>query len=356
MDRLGAATGALRPQQPRSGRWTAAIALCVALAGAITAVSLLALMFGPPDISAGSVVSSLFQPGSDSRVDFFVRELRLPRIFVGLLAGGMLGLAGVLLQDSLRNPLAGPELLGVSVGASMVVAFVVVFGYVAHIAPALLPVLTMVAGLAVGIVVTTAGRVLRDTVRMILVGTALASFFGAVTLGIIALTPDGGGARVGAIYRFMSGSLSTAWWPDLTTMLPWAIVAVPIALLTGRILNVLQLGDDLAEGLGLRVVRTRVLIFALATALVAPVVAVAGPISFIALVSPHIARRALQTTDSHKVLLVAMLIGATLVAVADLVGRAILRPIEVPVGLLTALVGGPVLIFLVRRTLAARTS
>jgi iron complex transport system permease protein len=182
-----------------------------------------------------------------------------------------------------------------------------------------------------------------------LIGAAATSFCGAVVLGIVSLTPSGSGVQVKDIYRFMAGDLAAADWQSVRILLPWAALLVPLWAFGGRTLNLLQLGDDVAAALGLHVRRARVLLFAAAIALTAPVVAVAGPIGFVALFAPHVARQLLGSSDSARVLALSASIGALMMAVADLAARLAVSPAELPVGLWTALIGGPSLLVLLQR-------
>jgi iron complex transport system permease protein len=137
-------------------------------------------------------------------------------------------------------------------------------------------------------------------------------------------------------------------------VLPWLAVALPAALFFGRPLNLLQLGDDMAEGLGLPVFRTRALIFTVAIALNAAVVAVCGPIGFVALIAPHMVRGLLQTSDARQVLPISALLGALLLTGSDLLARELFNPAELPVGLVTVVIGSPIALFLLRRLIGKR--
>jgi iron complex transport system permease protein len=303
-----------------------------------------ALMLGTPVVGFDELRQILFEAGGGRVARLVVTELRVPRLLLGLLAGAALALSGVLLQDSLRNPLAGPELLGVSAGASAVVAAVVVFRL--PVALGLTPWLALAGGFAGGSVVLLAMQRVRSPARIILVGAAMTALLNAVVITIVSL---GQPNDVAVIYLFLLGSLAGRTWNYVQMVLPWLIVGVPLALLCGRALNLLQLGDEIAEGLGLKVLRTRFLIALLSAGLVAAVVAVCGPIGFIALLAPHLTRRLLGTTDARQVLPVAALLGAALLVTADLLARLALAPIEIPVGVWTTLIGGPLLLILLRR-------
>jgi iron complex transport system permease protein len=235
-------------------------------------------------------------------------------------------------------------LLGVSTGASLVVAVVVIFSLPVPFAA--LPWLAFGGGLLSGFVILLATRLTRDPVRMILIGAALAAFMGSLITVCVTLGKPG---DVQTLYRFLVGSMTGRDWAALQLVLPWLAIGIPLALLFARPLNLLHLGDDVAEGLGLPVFRTRMLIFLVAIAMEAAVVAVCGPIGFVSLIAPHMTRRLLRTPDARYVLPIAALLGAVLLLAADLLARELLRPAELPVGLITVAFGSPVALALLRR-------
>lgn len=336
----------LRPLSTRSGVrrrlcwWSAALGL--ALAG----VGLATILFGIPDLTIADLREVLGGGGTELE-RLGVYHLRAPRFVLACLGGAALGLAGASMQDCLGNPLAGPELLGISSGAATVAAAVIVFN--PSIPGFAVPWLTLAGGLLSAVVVlgvmARMGKPSSSAV-LVLVGAALsAAFGGLVTL----LSVLGDQQDFGAISRFLSGGLAGIGWPGVRRVLPWFALGIPAALVLGRPLNLLQAGDDIAESKGLHVVRARLLILGLGSALTAAVVSVAGAISFVALAAPHVARRLLGTNDARMVLPVAALVGALQLSAADLAARLVFSPVEVSVGFWTALSGGPVLLFVLRR-------
>ena len=343
--------------------------LVMALAGVLAA----SLTSGDVDLSTQQVLRVLFIPrdavGDAERLPILIRpfvdesalesgdrlahivvhNLRLPRALLGMLAGASLALAGVMLQDTLRNPLAEPGILGVSSGAVVLVAIVTVFKI--PIAYSVMPLLALLGGLAAGSLLLVAASLKTDPVRLVLIGAAMTAFLNAVVIIAISI---GEPFDIQLLYRFMVGSLANRTWESVHQVLPWVVVGIPLALMTARALNLLQLGDEVAEALGLAVVRARMVIFVISIGLVAAVVSVAGPISFISLLAPHGARRLLRTTDARLVLPVAALSGALLLTAADLFAHTVLAPVELPVGIFTTLFGGPVLLILIRRELGKR--
>lgn len=326
----------------RSGR---AIVLAVCLVLALFGLMLVGLMLGTPQLRVPDLLT-IANGGGSRLARIVVMELRLPRVLLGAMAGAMLALAGTLLQDSMRNALAGPELLGVSSGASVVMASVTIF----HLPVPwnLYPIAALAGGMAAGAVVLLSMRRMGDSVRLILMGVSVGALLYAAIIAIVSL---GDQNDVGILYLYLLGSLANRTWDYVNLVWPWAVVCIPLALLMARPINLLQLGDDMAEGLGLHVVRWRLLIVILSAALVAAVVAVAGPIGYVALAAPHMARRTLRTPDARQVLPISMLMGAVLLVGADLLAKNLFDPLELPVGIWTTVIGGPVLLFLLRRQL-----
>lgn len=317
---------------------------------ALAATGVLALMIGITQIAPREVLTILFTEGGERVPRIVIWEVRLPRFLLGALAGMALAVSGAMLQDALNNELAAPGLLGVSSGASLVVAVVVIFNVA--IPPGTLPLFALAGGLGAGVIILLATRLTRDPMRMILIGAALAALFGALITVVVVL---GEPEELRALYAWLVGSLIGRDWQHVWLALPWIAVALPVALLFGRPLNLLQLGDDMAEGLGLPVFRTRALIFTVAIALNAAVVAVCGPIGFVALVAPHMVRGLLRTSDARQVLPMSALLGALLLTGSDLLARELFSPAELPVGLVTVVIGSPIALFLLRRLIGRRS-
>lgn len=316
------------------------------IASLCAVVAVASLMQGTPDLSVGEVLEALFGSGpSEGNQEFIVRNLRLPRVIGAVVAGAMLGASGAVMQDTLRNPLAGPELIGVSAGASLAVATIVAFRL--PLPGIALPIAALAAGLVTGTVILSLVSLKSNPMRMLLVGAAFTALLNALVIAVITLAPNFGGVSV--IYRFLVGSLSDVQWDEVRLVAPWTITLLGVFLLSGRPLNILKLGDEVAEGLGVGVRRTRAVLFAAAVLLVAPVIAVAGPIGFIALVSPHIVRRLLRTSDARIVVPLSAVIGAILVLSADMAARLALHPHEIAVGLWTVALGAPALLVLMQR-------
>jgi iron complex transport system permease protein len=341
-DDLVDAEVALATLPRRPGRLLVVLAVTLVVTAVVAVYN---LTQGEPTLSLHATWDALWGgPGATEVQSFIVREIRLPRIVLSLLAGAALALAGVIMQDSLRNPIADPSLLGISQSAALVVSLVVLFPDT--VPDFSTPFLCLFAGLATGAILVALARSIRDPVRLILIGFVLAMFYSTLTEIVTLLAPQDGANALSQFYRFEIGSVSGATWARLEGVWPWFLIAFPLSLLTARALNLLQLGDDVAAGLGMRVTRTRLIVLFIAVLLVAPAVSVAGPIAFVALMSPHIARFTLRTTNALVVLPASAAIGALTVLLADTAGRLLFFPVEVPAGLWTVVVIGPAAIWL----------
>ncbi|MGN6721202.1 MAG: FecCD family ABC transporter permease [Marmoricola sp.] len=306
------------------------------------------LLDGDPRISMGTLIRALTGQGSHDTGIYLVRQVRLPRLLLALLAGIALGLAGVVLQYTLRNPIADPGILGLSQASSLVVAVSVLFpGALPHL---MLPVACIVAGLGASAILVVLAKSIRDPVRLLLVGVVLASLGATLTSAVIVLLPLDRAVGLGQFFGFTAGTIASASWSQIALVAPWLVVAIPAALLSGRPLNLLQLGDDMAIGRGMRVTRARALLLTCACLLVAPVVAVVGPISFVALLSPHVAKVVLRTSNAHLILPASAMVGAIVLLLADTAGRLLFFPTEIPAGIWTIVVVGPMAVILARRS------
>lgn len=326
----------------------AGAARVAALAGALGLVvmtGLASLAVGSRAIPPADVLRVLLDPdGSEAAA--IVRDLRVPRTVVALAVGAALGLAGAQLQGLTRNPLADPGLLGVSAGAALgvvaVSAFVGTGGAPGRSAAALAGALAATA--AVWVLAGPARAGGGGEVALLLAGVALTALLTSVTTILVLLDAD-----TLDEYRFwVVGSVAGRDLGLLAGVLPLLLTGAVLAAWSAPALDLLALGDDLARGLGARVEWQRAGILVSASLLTAGAVAVAGPLTFVGLLVPHLARPLVGV--SHRWLLpMSALLGAALVAVSDVVGRVVLRPAELQVGVVTAFVGAPVLLALARR-------
>jgi iron complex transport system permease protein len=275
---------------------------------------------------------------------FVVMTLRLPRMLVAALVGMALGTAGAIMQGLTRNPLASPDIIGINAGAGVVAVTLIVL--LPNAPAAVLPAAAFGGALAVAaLTYLLAWRRGDSPLRLVLIGIGLNAVLGALTTLQITF---GNINQVSRALVWLTGSVYGRSWADLQAMLPWVVVGVPLALLLARDLNALNLGEEVARGLGSRVAVQRGLALLTVVGLAGASVAAAGTIGFVALMSPHIARR-LVGPIHEGALPVAALTGAAVLVGADLVGRTLLAPIELPAGLVTAAIGAPFFLILLAR-------
>jgi iron complex transport system permease protein len=315
---------------------------CLVVLAAVTGAS---IAFGSKSIGLGTVWQALVDFDATNNDHVIIRSLRLPRTFVGLLVGSALGLSGAVMQGVARNPLADPGLLGVNAGASLSVAVAIfVFGVgslTGYVWFAFLG-----AGLAMLIVYVlgSAGGGGPTPVKLALAGAALTAVLVSLTSAILVLD-----AATLDVFRFWSvGSLAGRDADIAWQVAPFVAVGTVMALATGRLLNALSLGDDVARSLGQRVGRARWFSAAAVVLLAGTATAAAGPIGFVGLTIPHVAR-AITGPDYRWVLPYSAVLAPILLLGSDVLGRVVARPGELPVGLVTSLVGAPFFIALVRR-------
>jgi iron complex transport system permease protein len=329
-------TTTIRATAPRS-------VVLPAVLGAVVLVGMLvALTFGSSAIPVARALAAVLGSGEPGEV-FVVRELRLPRILVAVAVGACLGASGTLLQGLMRNPLASPDIVGVTGGASL--ATVLAIG--AGTTPALLPVAAGAGALtATGLLHLLSLRTRGGGLRLVLIGIGLHAITSAGVTLVIARIPV---ERLGAAEVWLAGSLHARNWTHVTAVLLGAAVTLPLAYGLLRRLATLELGDELAVGVGVEVSRTRALLLVSSALLAGVAVAVVGPIAFVALGAPHIARRLVGPT-SPATLTTAALLGAILVLAADVIGQRLLSPTALPAGVVTAALGAPYLLWLLHRT------
>lgn len=330
-------------------RYTDARAVAVgAVLAALTALlAVLALGLGAVATPAAGVWAALWG-GGDDLTRQLVLDLRLPRVGVSLLCGAMFAASGAMLQGVIRNPLASPDIIGVGAGAGLA-ATVFLLAWPAA-PPGGLPWAALAGAWGgFGLVLLLSGERRGagglHPVRLALVGVAVAAALGAAQQLVLVRAPDG----LGAALTFLTGTVYGADSARLLRVLPWALALLPAALLLARTLDVLNLGEDLATGLGTRVNPARLLCLGVGVALAGAAVTGAGILGFVGLLAPHLARL-LVGARHGRMLPVSMLLGALLVLAADTLGRALLPPLEVPAGIFTTLVGAPYFLYLLKRS------
>ncbi|MER7012220.1 iron chelate uptake ABC transporter family permease subunit [Saccharopolyspora sp. NPDC000359] len=323
----------------------------LAVAVGVLAVVLVAasLMLGEPFVGVNRLPHALTADGGVEHT--VVVLLRAPRLLLAVFAGALLGIAGLLLQESLRNPLAVPELLGVSSGAAAAVAGCVAWGVSVPGAP-LVPALL---GSAVGGTLTMlAVRGVADRAAVLLIGAAVSAGLHAVMLTALSLSDS---RDQGVLVRYLLGSLTGTTWDTLAALIPGLLVGLPLAVLVVPALGVLRLGDDTAAALGASPVRARAAALAVGCVLTAVVVGPCGPVAWVGFLAPQLSRW-LRPRGTHQSWLVwSAVLGALLVIAADLLARTVLHPVELPVGGLTAvvaIVAGTLLLVRRRMSVVAR--
>ncbi len=309
----------------------------VVLVGLIFLVVILSLSSGSIELSSHEIIKAFLREG-DLTNQIIFWELRLPRLLASLLVGSALGMSGALLQGMLRNGLASPYLLGISAGSGLVIVLMISMGLWFPWIPIAAWIGATITTLIVYFLAKSGSSISVE--RLILGGVALSSLFGSIQSMLLLQTEDG---RVQAALTWLIGSLNSRGWTEINLAAPPIIFALVMGLLLSRQLNLLCLGDELSVGLGSSLLRSRCLIGASATLLAASSVSVGGLIGFVGLIVPH-AVRFLFGTDYKVVLPFSALLGALTLSTADLIARS--GTIELPVGIITSLLGAPIFIIL----------
>ncbi|MFC8433830.1 FecCD family ABC transporter permease [Streptomyces sp. NPDC057253] len=306
----------------------------------LTALLASVVLIGTGDfpIPAGDVLRTLFGNGTAGQ-EFIVNELRLPRVLVGLLVGASLGLGGALFQAISRNPLGSPDVLGLSQGATAgALTMIVLFsGSAAQITTGAL-VGGLVTGLAIYLLAWKQGV---HGYRLVLVGIGISAIVTAVNGYLLTRSTL---TEASQAVVWMTGSLSGRDWTQVWPLLWLCAVLVPLVLVNGRGLRMMEMGDDVSNALGVRVERVRLLLLVAAVLLTAAATAAAGPVSFVALTAPQLARRLTRSPGPN--LLPSLCMGATLLVTADWISQKVFGADQLPVGVVTGVLGGVYLLWL----------
>ncbi|MBS3198814.1 iron ABC transporter permease [Turicibacter bilis] len=296
---------------------------------------------GSVNLSLGEIISPLIHQ-DNSMVMTIVYKMRLPRNILAVLIGANLAVSGVLLQSVMKNPLADPGITGVSSGAS--VAAIIILLLMPQLSGAL-PLFAFVGGaIACALVFIMAWKNGLRPERIVLAGVAINTILG----GFISLLSTLFSDRIQSAILWLNGSLATKTWSHVDMLFLYSLIGLGLSLFLIRSANVLQLGDESAKNLGFNVSRTRLVISAVAVFLAAISTAVVGIISFIGLIVPHIARL-LMGSDHKYTIPFSMVLGAIVLLIADTLARTIGGSIEIPVGVITSIVGGPFFLYLLRK-------
>lgn len=307
-------------------------------------------MIGPTSIGTWRVVGDVFSHvgvGHSTLTTLqstIVWQLRAPRMVMGLLAGAMLAVAGGTYQGVFRNPLADPYLLGVAAGAGLGATFAIVDIGHGLSTPTWTPVLAF-AGAMAAVTVTwlIGGRSMRTGVgTLILAGVAVASL---LTSAQTFLQQQSSAGSITRVYIWLLGSLASVGWGSVTLVLPYVLVCIAICVAAGRALDVMSVGEDESRSLGVPVRRIRFIVIAASSLGTAAIVSAVGLIGFVGIIVPHIVRL-LVGTSYRRILPISVLFGAAFLVFADTIARTVIAPSELPLGVVTALVGAPVFVFI----------
>jgi len=307
-------------------------------------MTLLLLIFG---LSVGStiihpwsIIEHMLGKGTGDYT-FIIETLRLPRMTLAFLVGVSLAVSGLILQGLVQNPLASPDIIGITGGAKVAaVSFITFFSAVSI---KWLPIVAIIgAGIATFIIYILAWKKGITPIRLVLIGIGVEAGMGALVTMMIVLSPT---YSTSEAYIWLTGSVYGSNWNDVFSMLPWVLIFIPITILLSRRINLQEIGDDLALGLGSNVQLDRLILIFVSVALAGSAVAFAGGIGFVGLIAPHIAR-ILVGRSFGSLAPVSALIGGSIVMLADIVARTVFLPLDLPAGVFVSGMGAPFFIFL----------
>ena len=324
---------------------TICFVLCIALAGA----ALLSLRIGAQDISVATILRSFTEYDAENVQEMIVQTLRFPRLLAALTCGASFAVAGAIMQGVTNNPMASPSILGISAGSGFGLALAMILFPQGSLGLSLVFsfVGAAVATLAIFLLAQAKGAG-RGAVFLALAGTAIGAVFSAVTQAMTVyfeVAQD--------MSYWTAGGISGVRMEQAVFILPWTLMGLLMAMGIARSVTLLSFGEEVAIGLGSKIHRIRILAGITVLILGGSAVAVAGPVGFVGLVTPHIARK-IVGIDYRKVIPISALLGALLVVVADIAARSINPPYETPLGAVTALVGVPFFLWLIRRKRGAQ--
>ena len=312
----------------------------------VVTLSLMVLLFGL-SIRLGTYTLSFeeiwaaFQP--DDKNYFTLMEYRLPRAVLAILLGGALAISGVLVQSVVRNPLASPDILGINNAAGLVAVSVLMF--LPNLAFYWMPIFAFLGGVLSFVILWVVCGFNFRPIKMAIIGVALSALWAAISHYLMLTNP----VEINTAMLWLTGSLWGRSWSYLNVVLPWLIVLLPLPFIFCRDLDTLGLGENKASTLGVTVNKVQISVLVLAVALSTTAVAICGPIAFLGLVAPHLARRLVG--GRHRTLLpAALIIGALLLQLSDILARVSDPPTELPAGILTAIIGAPYFFYLLMRT------
>mgnify|MGYP001853506560 CR=1 FL=1 len=310
---------------------------------------LISMNTGYTHLSPADTLRTLFGGGSEKQ-QLILFEFRLPRIVLSMLSGLGLAVSGCIIQGISRNALADPGVLGINAGAGlMVILYVLLFGADSMLSIFTLPFLAFVGAGLTAIVIYVLAYKRKEGIaplRLILTGVAIQAGLSSLTRVLVVRLDE---RQYTFVSTWQAGSIWGSNWNFVLALLPWLLLLFPYVLYKSRILDVMDLGDEVAFGLGVAVERERRCLLSAAVALAAACVAVSGSISFVGLIAPHLARRLVGV--QHAILLpTCALIGALLVSSADTIARVIVQPDELPTGIMVAIIGAPYFLYLLAKS------
>lgn len=320
--------------------WSIIVLACVTAALFIISTGVGSVKILPLD------VIKVFLGSGEQTHSVIVQTLRLPRMIVAVLAGSALAVSGAILQGMIRNPLASPDIVGITGGATLgAVSFFFFLGDKVSIQ--WLPVCAITgAFISTFMIYILAWKHGVSPLRMVMIGIGMAAAYSSISYMLMISGPI---ILANKALTFMTGSIyGVSWVKDVWTLTPWVLILMPIALLLAREVNVQELGQEIAVGVGSAVQRNRFVLLMISVALAGAAVAIGGAISFIGLMAPHIARK-LVGPAFGGVLPVSALIGAIILLLADLAARSLFSPLDIPAGVFTAAIGAPFFIYLLYR-------
>jgi iron complex transport system permease protein len=323
----------------------------ISILAAVTIILIIySIGIGQMKISPVDVIKALFGTGTDMHA-LVIKSFRLPRILLALLAGMALAVSGAILQGIIRNPLASPDIIGITGGGALAtITFLTVFSDRSNsltVSIHWMPLASFLGAVIIGFLVYfLAWRNGVSPIRLVLIGIGIAAALQALTNLMMILGPIYAASQANI---WITGSVHGANWQQVSILSPWFILFMAFIFIYARKLNVQELGDDIAKGLGSMLQRDRFVLLFMSTALAGGAVAFAGGIGFVGLMAPHIARRLVGSTFGGLVI-VSALVGGLIVIAADLIARTAFAPLEMPAGVFTSAIGAPYFIYLLYRS------
>lgn len=303
---------------------------------------IISMIYGAVEISLSTIIHTIMTDTIRTTEEMVIWNIRLPRNIVAALVGASLAVSGAILQAVMKNPLADPQIVGVSSGAGLAgIIVLILFPSYEYIVPMVAFLGALSASILVYVLAWKNG--IRPT-RIILAGVAVSAFLGSGISALLVFYGD----RVQGALLWMVGGLSARSWPQVYVLAPYTVVGLVLACMGAKRLTILSLGDETAKGLGLPVEQTRFIMTAVASLLAAGAVSIAGLIGFVGLIVPHIMRMIIGT-DYRFLIPSSACMGAIVLVISDTIGRTIVSPVEIPVGIIMAFFGAPFFLYLLRR-------